>query len=233
MAKGPSGAPAGQAGRSLARPAAPRPSPGTAGWPTPAAGLAAARFAEVCPRILPQVVPARLRRVCRRPGAGLCTIPLAGDLAVAFVVDEPDRYCYITAAVAQRWGVGPAQLLGAALANLRRISLGAVWKQIGRGARAFFLCETFDGYDAARVLLGRELAQLAARVAGNPIVGIPHRDFLVVAGDRDLRLVAELQAMVGEDFARAPFPISPRLYAWQDGRLVPYDPEAARPPLWI
>lgn len=179
-------------------------------------------FAANRSRILPQVVPESLLAVCRASGRELVTVPFPGQLAVAFVVDEEERYYYITRQTQRSWRVSEAEMLAQALGNLRETSQDLVWKQIGTGPRTFFLCETFDGYDASRILLVRELTRIAGRVAGSLVVGIPHRDYMIALGDGDPAFVAEIAASVHEDFQRSAYPITPELFTLDGGRVTPY-----------
>lgn len=159
---------------------------------------------------------------CRAGGRDLVTLPFPGGLAVVFVVDEPERYCFISTEVQATWAVGEVDLMAEAMSNLRRISEGLMWKRIGTGNRAYFLCETFDGYDASRILLSRELTNIAGRVAGNLVVGIPHRDYLIALGDADPAFLAEMAQSVRDDFLGGKYPITPDLYTLCDGRVAAY-----------
>lgn len=179
-------------------------------------------LAQVRARVLPQVVPMSLLEHCQHVGQELATMPLTDSLAVAMVVDEAERYRYITLEMLTQWQAKPVAVLALALQNLKKMSLHLSWKQIGSGAKAMFLCETFDGYDASRVLLGGKLVELAGRTAGSLLIGMPHRDFLVALGDSDPEFVSEMQELVQEYFDTGSYPIAPNLFWLQDGRLVPY-----------
>lgn len=179
-------------------------------------------FAANRARVFPQVVPPSLLEFCRGEERELAAVPFAADLSVAFVLDEVERYCYITATTAQRWDVSGPDLMAVAIGNLERDSHTLAWKQIGTGERTFYLCETFDGYDASRILLTEMLSGLSTRVPGNLVVGIPHRDFLVAAGDRNRQFVEELAATVQQDFLAARYPITPQLYTLRSRTIVPY-----------
>lgn len=178
-------------------------------------------FADNAERILPQVVPPSLLEFCRREGRDLAAVVYTHDLHVAFVVDEAERYCYINQSVAERWGVSPLQLMATALRNLEHISEEVNWQQFGTGTNALYVIESFDGYDASRILLSRELAQIAGRVAGQIVIAIPHRDYLIACGDADPAVVADLQERVRQDFEQHGYPITPQLFTLDGaGRVV-------------
>lgn len=176
-----------------------------------------AALRDVAGRILPQVVPASF---CEAGGAGVVSLPLVADLRVALVLDEPHRYTFISQATVRHWGVAPEALLDLALANLRRRLGDVEWKRIGRGPRTTYLCETFDGYDASRILILDAFWPVLAGVPGEVVLGIPHRDCLVAVSDQDRDLVAELQRTVAADYAQARYPVSPRLFRFRNGRLL-------------
>lgn len=180
-------------------------------------------FAEVEDRIMPQVVPPTLLEVCRRDGRGLASMECLGELAVAFVIDEPERYSYIQKSLLTEWGVDELTLLTTAMRNLQAlVDDGPEFDRFGQGARLALVSETFDGYDASRVLLTRQLQQIAVHVAGTPVIAIPHRDYLVVFGDLDGEFVTEMSERVSSYFASHPYPVSSDLLTIVDGRLEPY-----------
>ncbi len=180
-------------------------------------------FDENRHRIMPQVVPPTLLGFCRMEGRELAALDHIGGLAVAFVVDEPERYCYIHRSVMLRWGVSEVDLLTAALENLEGLHRQTPsCCRFGQGERLALVWETFDGYDASRILLTRELSSMAGLVAGNPVIAIPHRDYLVMIGDADPDFVAEVADRVREDFESHCYPITPRFFTLADGVLAPY-----------
>jgi uncharacterized protein YtpQ (UPF0354 family) len=186
-------------------------------------------FAQHRHKVLPQVVPPTLLSFCRRDDRELAAVEFIDGLAVAFVLDEPDRYAYLHKRVADQWGVTETDLLTAAIQNLHGMELeDPPFYQLGTGIHLTLAWETFDGYDASRVLLTRELNEMAAVVAGNPVIGLPHRDYMVMFGDADPDYVTVMADRIREMFEEHSYPITSQLYTLQDGRLVPYDPEVAR-----
>lgn len=188
-------------------------------------------FRQNAHRIMPQIVPQHLLEFCRRTGQELAAVESVGDLAIAFVLDYPHRYSYVTRSVGERWGKDETQFLAAAVANLQRLHdrTSAAFQRFKTGDRISVVCETFDGYDASRLLLVRELTAAAAHVAGRPLLAVPHRDYLVIFGDDDAAFVAEMRAKIREMHLRHPYPISTNLYTWEGGVLEVYD-EERRPP---
>lgn len=174
-------------------------------------------------KIMPQVVPPTLIDFCRKDRRDLAAVEFIEGLAIAFVIDEPERYAYIHSAVAQRWGVSQTELLATAIQNLQGLSReDGSFYQIGTDTHLNLVWETFDGYDASRILLSRELGEMATRVAGNPVIGIPHRDYLVMFGDADPDFVTVMADRIREYFEGHSYPISPRLFTLVGGTIAHY-----------
>ncbi|MFZ5817317.1 MAG: DUF1444 family protein [Bacillota bacterium] len=179
---------------------------------------------EVRERILPQLLPASLIDETHRARRELAALHYVGDLAVAFVIDEEDRYTYIHRQLMERWGVKETDLLALAIRNLQLISRDAPPPfRFGRGKRLLLAWEVFDGYDASRVLLTRSLNEMAAHVDGNPIIAVPHRDYMVMFGDSDPAFVEEMMERIRDESNNHRYPISTRLYTLHFGTLAVYD----------
>lgn len=181
-------------------------------------------WAENRHKVMPQLVPPSLLDFCREAGRELASVDFIGDLALAFVVDEPERYSYIQREVAEGWGISETTLLVTALRNLQEMNRGAgCFSRFGSGDRLTLVWETFDGYDAARALLSQELNKMAALVMGNPVIAVPHRDYLVVFGDANSEFVIEMSERVQTHFESHSYPITSRLFTLTEGMLEVYD----------
>ncbi len=193
--------------------------------PTPVRGT----FEENYGRIMPQVVPPNLLQFCRIEGRELAAVEYVGDLAIAFVIDEPERYSYIQQSVAHRWDVGDRQLLTAAMQNLTAMNHNAPrFDRFGTGHRLALVWETFDGYDASRVLLTRDLSEMAALVCGTPVIAIPHRDYFVMFGDEDEDFLAEMTNKIATHFEGHSYPITTKLFTLVGGSLEVYEGPGSR-----
>lgn len=188
-------------------------------------------FKQNMHRIMPQIVPQQLLEFCRRTGQELAAVESIGDLAIAFVLDYPQRYSYVTRSIEARWGKTRAELLAVAVANLQRWhdSSEMDFQRFKVGDCVSVVSETFDGYDASRLLLTREMAAAAAQVTGAPLLAVPHRDYLVMFGDHDPSFIAEMRAKIMEMHQYHQYPISANLYTWDGGLLEVYDDERRRP----
>jgi len=174
-------------------------------------------------KVMPQVVPSNLLDFCREEGRELITVGYVGDLHIAFVIDEPERYSYIQRKIADEWGAGETVLLTTAMQNLQAMNKEAgCFNRFGTGTRTSLVWETFDGYDASRVLLSRELTNMAVLVSGNPVIAVPHRDYLIMFGDADPDFAAETTERVRAMHDGHSYPISTQLFTLSGGTLDLY-----------
>lgn len=179
---------------------------------------------EVREKILPQVVPVALVDQTSRDGRELAAIRYVGDLAIAFVIDEEERYAYIHRRQMEAWEVKETDILALAVRNLQQISKDLPPPlRIGRGKRMCLVWEAFDGYDASRILLTRSLCEMAAHVEGNPVIAVPHRDYMVMFGDADTPFVDEMVDRIKDEMSHHKYPISDRFYTLNYGSLALYD----------
>jgi uncharacterized protein YtpQ (UPF0354 family) len=186
-------------------------------------------FAENQHRIMPQVVPLTLLEYCRNDNRELAAVHFVAGLGIAFVVDDDEGYTYIHRKVMQAWGVTDTTLLRVAMENLQTLTNSTEpYYRLGTGEHTLLLWETFDGYDASRVLLAGELTRAAATLGGNPVIAVPHRDYMVLFGDTDPEFVGRMQTRVREEFEGHPYPISPQLFALAGGQLLPYNDQMRR-----
>jgi uncharacterized protein YtpQ (UPF0354 family) len=146
--------------------------------------------------------------------AALVSRPLSKDLAIVYVIDDPQAMVFVCRAHLQRWRRSEEDLNRLALANLQRRAGDGLSAAVA--SREPTLLQTGDGYDAARVLL---LDQVDGQVDGL-LVAMPDRDVLWVAREEGQDL-AQLMS-VAEAMARsAPHPVSAGVFRITGGRLEP------------
>ena len=137
---------------------------------------------EALPRLLPKVRPRFLHEalplLAGQPGPEFQ--PLAGIFAVSLVVDLPDRELDVGRAELERWDAGFEPLLQRARANLAGRSGTDDFEAMAPGC---YRSTWRDNLDGSRVLLPGLLRQLPLR--GDPVVLLPNRDTLLVAGAED------------------------------------------------
>ena len=124
------------------------------------------------------------------------------------------------------WGIEPADLQSAAVANLREWAATAPWTDETEGDRRLISSATGDGMDAARIILPETLDYLQRELGphGRVLVGIPERHLLAAAPLRpdDAGFAAMFSEFVIEQSGGADEPVDRRLFEIVDGRLVEF-----------
>jgi uncharacterized protein YtpQ (UPF0354 family) len=179
-------------------------------------------------RVMPMVKPLTLLNEVRERGLPMLAYrPLAGDLLVAYVLNEGNSAGYLNERHMRTWNVTEAELHERALANLRAKAWTPYPGVLGAGKGALLILNSRDGYDAARVLLPELFAEFQARVPGTIVLGVPNRDFLIVFSDADRRVFAQVAAQIERDARAQPHSLTAQLFTYNDGQLVVYNPPSA------
>lgn len=123
------------------------------------------------------------------------------------------------------WGIEPAELQDAAMANLAAWSATAPWSDETSGERRLISSDTGDGMDAVRILLPEVAAFLHESFGeGRILIGIPERHLLAASllrpGDD---VFAEMfTEFVVEQSGGADEPIDRRVFELVEGMLVEF-----------
>jgi hypothetical protein len=124
------------------------------------------------------------------------------------------------------WGVDPAAVQDAAIANLAAWSSAAAWSVETSGERRLVSSQTGDGHDAARILLPEVVQYLERELGphGRILIGLPERHLLTAGAlrpddDEFATLIAEF---VVEQSGGADEPIDRRVFELVGGRLVEF-----------
>jgi hypothetical protein len=124
------------------------------------------------------------------------------------------------------WGIQPADLQNAAVANLRAWAASAPWTDEVDGDRRLISSDTGDGLDAARIILPETLEYLTSQLgsSGRVLVAIPERHLLAAAALRpdDAGFAALFSEFVIEQSGGADEPVDRRLFEIVDGQLVEF-----------
>jgi hypothetical protein len=125
------------------------------------------------------------------------------------------------------WGIEPARLQDAAMANLRAWASTAPWTDETEGDRRLISSDTGDGMDAVRILLPETVDHLSRELGANGrvLVGIPERHLLAAATLRaeDAGFAAMFSEFVIEQSGGADEPVDRRLFELVGGRLVEFN----------
>jgi len=150
---------------------------------------------------------------------------LSGDLYLTYALDHPPsedgsaRFQPVTPRLVRELGLDPAQLRARAVANLRvrRPDRALNWFP---GVQA--VTATVGGDLEAGLLLDEALLEeLAQKVDGDLVVGIPARDVFTATGSRDEQGLAKLRWVADRVWARGDHLLSRHLLIRRDGRWTP------------
>lgn len=165
-------------------------------------------FDQVFLHLLPQLrTTAWLRQ--RAPAMGPASIvsrPLADELEVCYVIDEPEAMTFVTRAHLAHWGQVPERIHELALANLRRRGPLLAELSTTRATKV----SMGDGYDAARLLLVPETWDRVQ--APTLCFAVPERDALWLAPADAPVTLAELMATTRAQCRASEHPLSEKLY---------------------
>ena len=162
-------------------------------------------------RIMPRIQPESIFRQLDREQ--VAHVPWVNGTVIVFVLDMPQVTVSLTVEQTLRWGVDMEQLDEIARKNLERYSpdLRIQLIESRDGGRAAILNE-YDGYDAARLLLGRLHERLAPELDGDFLVATPARDMFVAMTADPPEFVDRLRERAAQDYRRLPYPITRDLF---------------------
>lgn len=148
------------------------------------------------------------------------------ELPVVYTMDAGGFDIVVNGDHLLSWGVEPAAVQDAALANLATWAAGAAWVAETSGERRLLSSQTGDGWDAARLLLPETVQHLTQELGpyGRILVGIPERHLLTAGSLRpdDGEFAVLFADFVVEASGGADEPIDRRLFELVDGRLVEF-----------
>ncbi len=168
--------------------------------------LAVART-RIMPRIQPQSIFDHL------DPEQVAHVPFVNGTVIVFVIDLPQLTVSITTEQMIRWGMQCDDLEVIARENLAKYTPELEIKILDNadGGRAAIVSQQ-DGYDAARLLLGRLHDRLKRELRGDFWVATPSRDTFLAISQGPEPFLDRLRERVGEDFRRLPYPITKDLF---------------------
>jgi hypothetical protein len=187
------------------------------------------KFEDVHPDLLPVVRGRRYYEVMRlqlradgMPDAGCPYRTIAEHLAVGLGYDLPESIIQVREDNLTRWGVTFEQALQAACDNLRIISQEPL-AEVGPGV---WRSPWRDNHDAARLVLLDYLRRHEVR--GDPVVVLPNRDTLLLAGSADDDALVRMGRLTEEAVEQSRF-VSGVAVRLEGDAWVPYLPEPGHP----
>ncbi|MEO1278241.1 MAG: DUF1444 family protein [Planctomycetota bacterium] len=168
-------------------------------------------------RIMPRIQPESIfESLSRRLVAHT---PFVNGAVVVYVLDLPQMTVSITTEQIVQWGLDIDELEMIARDNLEEYApdMDVQLVESREGGMAAILAEQ-DGYDAARLLMGKLYHRLAPQLGGDFLVAIPARDMFVALSREPAEFVHRIQDRVRQDYERLPYPITDQLfYVTRDG----------------
>jgi uncharacterized protein YtpQ (UPF0354 family) len=144
------------------------------------------------------------------------TEPFNGKLTIVYVEDHTHSMRYLTT----RDDVGDrAKLHNLALANLSHL-LGKM--EMRGAADGIWLISAGGNYEASLLLADGIWSSGQIKVDGDIVAAVPAKDALMVTGSRNTVGVARLR-QIAVDLARGPYPLSPALFVYHDGKFIEFD----------
>lgn len=145
---------------------------------------------------------------------GLVGTDWIAGLKIAYVLDEPDSYRYISLPLFNRWGISTDELHDQSLRNLegyfqsRPMEIAASRNQ---ETTRVLLPVRADAYNTSR-LLSRSFQMILREYLGMEYaVGIPSRDLFVAIRIDGSELVSDVRQKILDDFLIREFPLSEKL----------------------
>ncbi|MGI5819064.1 MAG: hypothetical protein ACOX9R_13325, partial [Armatimonadota bacterium] len=130
--------------------------------------------------------------------------------------DMPNRILYLPESQCDEWGVSVDEAFQAARENIRAIG-GAFEGTPGH----IYVGAWDDTYAASRVVSPEMIGKL--HVQGRPVVALPNREYLIVAGSSDHAALLQMGKMISEAENQPRFE-SGIVLALEDGRWRPFLP---------
>lgn len=148
--------------------------------------------------------------------------PIAEHMALGLVLDFPDHVEEVPTARFEELGIGLDEAFERARVNLERASE----EELVVAAPGLFVSAFDDCHDASRLILTEKLRRLPLR--GEPVVMVPNRDHLLVAGSDDTAALAAM-ASVSRELMQAPRFLSSIPLCLVDDDYAPFVPAAGHP----
>ena len=178
-------------------------------------------YQSIAPNLLPLLVSSAEWQEKREVGVRLIVRPLVRDVGIALVIDETNVITFVGLERFARWQVSTADAYEVATANLEHRARDVQFSVTGDGVETLLVDREADGYAATRAILPSRLADWASRVAGELVLGIPSRGFLIGFSSLHPNLAA-LAAQVEKDTRTEEHGLSRELLVYREGELEIY-----------
>lgn len=176
-------------------------------------------------RLRPQIVPDEYKSAAR----DLVCRPLFAGLSLAYAIDDEKAYQLLRQPTLDGWHATQNEVEARAIANLEAISASIpleVRRRLNR--HGYIIVDTYDGYDAVRLLLPDFMARVRATLdVSRVFVGIPSRDFLI-AWTPDFYARGSFAMKLREDVLTHNHPLTDALFTSSEAGVALATPEEMR-----
>jgi uncharacterized protein YtpQ (UPF0354 family) len=185
----------------------------------------ATAFAELSERIYPMLKPISLLVTIRERNLPMIVYRhFLADLIITYVIEEPSSVAYINEQHLERWGQSEHELHERAMANLRRRTGERGSHTVaGAGQQRLVILDAQDGFDATRLLMPDLITSLAGDIPGDPVVGIPNRDFLIIFSDADRTILTAVAHQIQREAAERAHGLTDQLFTIKGGEVREYE----------
>ena len=162
-------------------------------------------------RILPMPYPVE---VWEQQFPNFVGSPWVAELAVLYVVDEPQAYWFIRDELLKVWNVTSDELHDIALGNLDRYFAENPQQLTLAGEDSgprLVLPTRSDAYNASRLLSRRFYEGLREHLGDEFVIGIPSRDFFVAVSLGAPEILDRVRRRVAADYSQMDHPLTERL----------------------
>lgn len=145
------------------------------------------------------------------------------DVMSAFVLDSESGYKYVSSEDIKNWGISEQEARDHAEKNLRDASKDTPM-QGNLDQVKFLVVQSYDGYDAARLLVP-QFRDFVASKLGYPFhAGIPNRDFLIMWSiENPETMKSGFADSIRIDFQEKPYPLTPNVLVVTQDKVVPLE----------
>ncbi len=148
-----------------------------------------------------------------RPGADVLAEPLADDLWMLGVSDQPTTIATLSQSDLDALKLSPDQAIALGKRNLEGAARRLIGEAVARGANGVARFHGSD-YTASLIAFPDLWEPLAEKFDGRLLVAVPASDVMLIADGRRPAIQAQMLTAVAQTMARAQRPISSALFEW-------------------
>jgi len=182
-------------------------------------GLFVSEFKNIKDRVYPYVRPADNSAMFL---ARTIYQPLTTDLNIYYVRDMDDSVSFIGKKMLGDWGISKKELIDQAMMNFFRDKDLPLDETIMDNGMTYYSFSTGDSYDATRILLTHRLQEVAKKIKGTALIGVPFRELLLVFNDKPRSFRNFMIYFVHHEHDTREYSISKNIFTLNNGEITRY-----------